>query len=202
MSAGVQRNQSIEINLLQIRIDEVKSNSPLIPALLILLIATATITMGWMWLSAKSAITQANESLEKVNAQIKESQSKLASTPTLGGAADFIALPQTIRASRPNATEVLDKLTLLMPMASNLTSLSFGDGNTLKVIGNFASTEEVIGFMQAVKSSSNFSLVASSGMTKIPAVPEDKNAPTAEVPLPVIQATFDLKFTADANKKG
>lgn len=199
----MQRTQSIEINLLQMRSDEVKGGSPLIPALLVVLFGTAAIAMGWMWMSAKAAISQTNGALERVNAQIKENQAKLANTPTIGGAADFISLPQTLTAGRPNATEVLDKLTPLMPTASNLTTLSFGDGNTLKVTGNFASSEDVISFMQAVKSSSAFSLVATSGMTKIPAVPEDKNAPAAtDVPLPVIQATFDLKYTADANKKG
>ncbi|TVY10413.1 PilN domain-containing protein [Paenibacillus cremeus] len=204
MNTAVQRTQSIEINLLQIRMEDDRSNSRVIPVLLVVMFATATLAMGWIWFSSKSAITQTNESLKRVNAQIKESQSKLATTPSIGGIADFIALPQALSQSRPNATEVLDKLAPLLPAAANMTSLSFEDGGKIKLTGNFASSEEVIAFMQAVKSSGSFSLISTTGMTKTPAVPDDKNASAnAEAPpLPVIQATFDLKFTADANKKG
>jgi Tfp pilus assembly protein PilN len=203
MSAATQKLQSIEINLLQMRQEESTGTSPLLRNVLIAAMAVVIGGMGWMYASAKSDIKKTNAALEKVNAQIKEGQAKLASSPTAGGVADFTGLPQQLSASRPNASEVLDKLTALMPLASNLTSLSFGDGNKLKVTGNFASTEDVISFMQAAKASSLFTLVSSSGMNKVSVVPEDKNAPAAtDPPLPVIQATFDLQYKADTGKKG
>lgn len=194
---------SIEINLLQQRQEEQTGSSTLLRNVGIALIAVIVAGMGWMYVQMKSDIKATNAALEKVNAQIKEGQAKLASSPTAGGVADFIALPQAISSSRPRATEVLDKLTALMPLSSNLTTLSFGDGNTLKVTGNFATTEDVVSFMQAAKSSSSFNYISASGMTKIAVAAEDKNAPVAaDVPLPVIQATFDLQYKTDTGKKG
>jgi Tfp pilus assembly protein PilN len=206
MSAPTRRLQSIEINLLQIREEEASGSRSVFPALLLAVLAAAALGMGWMWLDAKAAIAKTNAALEKANAEIKQNEARLASSPTAGGAADFLSLPQKLSASKPNPVDVLDKLTKLMPAASNLTTLTFGDGNALKVTGNFASTEEVISFMQAVKSSAAFSLISTGGMTKIPIAqpaPDDKQAPAAEdAPLPVIQVTFDLKYNADSNKKG
>lgn len=203
MSAAAQRLQSIEINLLQMRQEEHVSGSNMLRNVFLIAFAVIITGMGWLYFNAKSDIKQTNAALEKVNAQIKEGQAKLDSSPTAGGVADFVALPQSLSSSRPNPSEVLDKLTALMPFASNLTTLSFGDGSMLKVTGNFASTEDVVSFMQAAKSSSSFTFIASSGMTKLPAVPEDKNVAAAvEPPLPVIQATFDLQYKADTGKKG
>ncbi|MFK7696063.1 PilN domain-containing protein [Paenibacillus sp. HJGM_3] len=203
MSAPTQRLLSLEINLLQMRQEEQTAGSPLLRNLAIVALVVIVAGMGWMYFDAKAEIKKTNAALDKVNAQIKEGQAKLASSPTAGGAADFAQLPQSLSASRPNPSEVLDKLTALMPLASNLTTLSFGDGNALKVTGNFASTEDVVSFMQAAKSSASFTFVSSSGMTKLPAQPEDKNAVAgADTPLPVIQATFDLTYNADSGKKG
>lgn len=156
-----------------------------------------------MYVSAKSEISQTNKALEQVNAQIKEGQTKLASSPTAGAVADFVALPKQILLSKPVATDVLDKLSALMPLTSNLTSLAFGDENKLKITGNFATSEDVITFMQAAKASASFILLTSSGMNKVAASAEDKNAPlVTDPPLPVIQATFELQYKTDANKKG
>lgn len=203
MSSASQKLQSIEINLLQMRQEVNESSGTLLRNVFISAVAIVIAGMGWMYVSTKSEIKQVNTSIEQVNAQIKEGQAKLSSSPTAGSAADFVALPLAISHSKPNALEVLNKLTTLMPLASNLTALSFGDNNRLKVTGNFASTEDVVSFMQAAKSSSQFTLLSTSGMTKIPAVPEDKNpSVVTDPPLPVIQATFDLQFKVVATKKG
>ena len=85
-----------------------------------------------MYISSKSDIKKTNAALEQVNLQIKEGQTKLASSPTAGAVADFIAMPKQLLLSKPLATDVLDKLSALMPLTSNLTALSFGDGNKLR----------------------------------------------------------------------
>ena len=203
MSAGVQKLQSIEINLLQMRHEEQAGTSPILRYVFMTAIVLVVGSMGWMYISAKSEIKKTNTALEQVNLQIKEGQTKLASSPTAGAVADFIAIPKQLIASKPLATDVLDKLSALMPLTSNLTALSFGDGNKLKVTGNFASSEDVITFMQATKESTSFTLISTSGMNKVASAPEDKNAPAVTVPpLPVIQATFELQYKSDANKKG
>ncbi|WNR42380.1 PilN domain-containing protein [Paenibacillus roseipurpureus] len=203
MSAAMQKLQSIEINLLQMRQDEQTGTSPLLRYVFIGAFLVIVGGMGWMYMSAKSEIKQTNLALERINQQIKEGQTKLAISPTAGGVADFVALPKQLLASKPQATEVLDKLSALMPNASNITALSFGEGNKLKVTGNFATSEDVITFMQATKASASFTLLSSSGMNKIAAVAEDKNAPVViDPPLPVIQATFELQYKSDATKKG
>lgn len=159
--------------------------------------------MGWMYTSAKSEIKSTNKALEQVNLQIKESQTKIASSPSAGAVADFVALPKQLVASKPLATDVLDKLSALMPLTSNLTALSFGDGNKVKITGNFATSEDIITFMQATKASSSFTLISSSGMNKVISSQEDKNAAVVtEPPLPIIQATFELQYKSEPNKKG
>ncbi|CAN7584792.1 hypothetical protein LJR153_004295 [Paenibacillus sp. LjRoot153] len=203
MSAGVQKLQSIEINLLQMRHEEQTGPSPLLRYVFMTAIVLAVGGMGWMYTSAKSELKKTNKALEQVNLQIKESQAKIAGSPTAGAVADFIALPKQLIASKPLATDVLDKLSALMPLTSNLTSLSFGEGNKLKVTGNFATSEDIITFMQATKASSSFTLISSSGMNKVVSAQEDKNAAVVtDLPLPVIQATFEIQYKSDANKKG
>ncbi|KRE93062.1 hypothetical protein ASG89_05995 [Paenibacillus sp. Soil766] len=203
MSAGVQKLQSIEINLLQMRHEEQAGTSPLLRYVFMTAIVLVVGGMGWMYTSAKSELKKTNTALEQVNLQIKEGKSKIASSPTAGAVADFVAMPKQLSASKPMTIDVLDKLSALMPLASNLTALSFGDGNKLKVTGNFASSEDVITFMQATKASASFTLLSTSGMNKVASTPEDKNAPVVtEPPLPVIQATFELQYKSDANKKG
>jgi hypothetical protein len=196
MSAGVQKLQSIEINLLQMRQEEQAGTNPILRYVFMTAIVLVVGGMGWMYTSAKSEIKNTNKALEQVNLQIKESQSKLAGSPTAGAVADFVALPKQLIASKPLATDVLDNLSALMPLASNLTALSFGDGNKVKVTGNFASSEDIITFMQATKAST-------SGMNKVVSTQEDKNAAVVnDLPMPVIQATFELQYKPDANKKG
>lgn len=203
MSAGIQKLQSIEINLLQMRHEEQAGTSPILKYVFITVIVLVVGGMGWMYTSAKSEIKKTNTAIEQVNLQIKEGQTKLASSPTAGAVADFVGLPKQLIASKPLATDVLDKLSALMPLTSNLTALSFGDGNKVKVTGNFASSEDIITFMQATKASTSFILISTSGMNKVASAAEDKNAPPAtELPLPVIQATFELQYKSDANKKG
>ncbi|MGO4494465.1 PilN domain-containing protein [Paenibacillus sp. 2RAB27] len=203
MSAGVQKLQSIEINLLQMRHEEQAGTSPILRYVFLTAIVVVVGGMGWMYTSAKSEIKNANKALEQVNLQIKESQTKIASSPSAGAVADFVALPKQLLASKPLATDVLDKLSALMPLTSNLTALSFGDGNKVKVTGNFATSEDIITFMQATKASSSFTLISTSGMNKVIGAQEDKNAPVvAEPPLPVIQATFELQYKSEPNKKG
>lgn len=203
MNVATRKLQSIEINLLQVRHEDTAAVSPLLRNVFIAALVVVIGGMGWMYASAKAELKKTNTALEKVNAQIKEGQAKIASSPTAGGVADFVALPKQLSDRKPKASEVLDKLSALMPLNSNLTALSFEEGFKIKVTGNFASTEDVITFMQAAKASNWFTLVSSSGMGKIAAVPEDKNAPAGTIPpLPVIQATFDLQFKADTNKKG
>ncbi|MDR6549541.1 PilN domain-containing protein [Paenibacillus qinlingensis] len=203
MSASVQKLQSIEINLLQMRQEEQTGSSPLLRYVFMAAIVVVVGGMGWMYTTAKSELKKTNAAIEQVNLQIKEGQSKLANSPTVGAVADFIAIPKQIIASKPLATDVLDKLSALMPLASNITALSFGDGNKLKVTGNFASSEDVITFMQATKASTSFTLISTSGMNKLAAAQEDKSATTViDPPLPVIQATFELQYKSDATKKG
>ncbi|KRE69209.1 hypothetical protein ASL11_12380 [Paenibacillus sp. Soil750] len=203
MSAGVQKLQSIEINLLQMRQEEQAGTNPILRYVFMTAIVLLVGGMGWMYTSAKSEIKNTNKALEQVNLQIKESQSKLAGSPTAGAVADFVALPKQLIASKPLATDVLDNLSALMPLASNLTALSFGDGNKVKVTGNFASSEDIITFMQATKASSSFTLISTSGMNKVVSTQEDKNAAVVnDLPMPVIQATFELQYKPDANKKG
>ncbi|OCT14146.1 hypothetical protein A8709_25205 [Paenibacillus pectinilyticus] len=203
MSTAVQKLQSIEINLLQTRQDEQTGTSPTLKYVFIAALVVVVGGMGWMYTSAKSDIKSSNKALEQINLQIKEGQSKLASSPTAGAVADFLALPKQLSASKPLATDVLDKLSALMPLSSNLTALSFGEGNKLKITGNFASSEDIITFMQATKASASFTLLSTSGMTKVVAAAEDKNAPVViDPPLPVIQATFELQYKTDTNKKG
>jgi Tfp pilus assembly protein PilN len=203
MNAGVQKLQSIEINLLQVRHEEQAGTNPILRYVFLTAIVLVVGGMGWMYINAKSEIKKTNTALEQVNAQIKEGQTKLASSPTAGAVTDFIAIPKLLIASKPVAADVLDKLSALMPLTSNLTALSFGDGNKLKVTGNFATSEDVITFMQATKTSASFTLISTSGMNKVASAPEDKNAPVVtDPPLPVIQATFELQYKSDANKKG
>ncbi|NQX59083.1 PilN domain-containing protein [Paenibacillus qinlingensis] len=203
MSAGVQKLQSIEINLLQMRHEEQTGPSPLLRYVFMTAIVLVVGGMGWMYTNAKSELKQTNKALEQVNQQIKEGQAKIAGSPTAGAVADFIALPNQLNASKPLATDVLDKLSALMPLTSNLTALSFGEGNKLKVTGNFASSEDIITFMQATKASSTFTLISNSGMNKVATAAEDKNAPAAtDPPLPVIQATFELQYKSEPYKKG
>ncbi|NOU62948.1 hypothetical protein GC096_02665 [Paenibacillus sp. LMG 31461] len=203
MSAGVQKLQSIEINLLQMRHEEQAGTSPILRYVFLTAIVVVIGGMGWMYTSAKSEIKNTNKALEQVNLQIKESQTKIASSPSAGAVADFVALPKQLLASKPLATDVLDKLSALMPLTSNLTALSFGDGNKVKVTGNFATSEDIITFMQATKASSSFTLISTSGMNKVIAAQEDKNAPVVtDPPLPVIQATFELQYKSEPNKKG
>lgn len=203
MSTAVQKLQSIEINLLQMRQEEQAGTSPILKYVFIAALVMVVGGMGWMYTSAKSEIKSTNKALEQVNAEIKAGQMKLASSPTAGAITDFIAMPKQLIASKPRATDVLDKLSALMPMASNLTSLSFGEGNKLKITGNFASSEDVITFMQATKASNSFIILSTSGMTKVVTAAEDKNAAVVtDPPLPAIQATFELQYQTDANKKG
>ncbi|CAN7698650.1 PilN domain-containing protein [Paenibacillus sp. LjRoot56] len=203
MSAGVQKLQSIEINLLQMRHEEQAGTSPIFRYVFMTAIVLVVSGMGWMYTSAKSEIKSTNKALEQVNLQIKESQTKIASSPSAGAVADFVALPKQLVASKPLATDVLDKLSALMPLTSNLTALSFGDGNKVKITGNFATSEDIITFMQATKASSSFTLISSSGMNKVISSQEDKNAAVVtEPPLPIIQATFELQYKSEPNKKG
>ncbi|MGG1515069.1 hypothetical protein ABE504_06630 [Paenibacillus oryzisoli] len=200
MSAALPKLQSIEINLLQMRHEEKKGPSPLLRYSLLAVLVLGIGSMGWSYGSAKADIRKTNAALERVNQQIKEGQARLASSPTAGAVSDFIGLPKQLMESRPLASEVLDKLTTIMPLTSNLTSLTFGDGNKLKVTGNFATSEDIVTFMQAAKASVSFTLIGTSGMNKV-AMAEDKNAlPVIDPPLPMIQATFDLTYNAD--KKG
>jgi hypothetical protein len=200
---AAQQPRAIEINLLQIKMEDNKGASPLVRNLAITLVAVSVASLGWIWFDAKSDIKRTEKQLTAINAQIKEHQSKLDASPTAGGVAEFRALPGTLMNGRPKTTDVLDKLSALMPTASNLTVLTFGEDNTLKVTGNFMTSEDVIAFMQAAKTSAHFSLISTSGMTKVPAGPEDKNAPVpVEPPLPVIQVTFDLKYKQGDPRKG
>ncbi|WP_127587863.1 hypothetical protein [Paenibacillus koleovorans] len=202
-AATTQRTTSLEINLLQLKPEDAKKQLTMVPVVLLVVVALSVVTMGWLWISSNKAVKKADAELVKVNAEIKDYQARLASSPTLGGVTDFIGLPAALKSSRPNPAEVLDKLSALMPAASNMTTLTFGDGNTLKVTGNFASTEDVVTFMQAAKASASFTLTGTSGMTKV-ALPVEGTPPatSADVPMPVIQATFDLMFKPETNKKG
>lgn len=199
--------RSIDINLLQAkpRKAEAPPNNRL--WVLVLSVGVAGLAaLGWFGYDAKSEAARKEQEIKKVSAQIEEAKGKLSGVSGTGAVADFLALPDKIKALRPQPTVILDKLTKLLPQNANLSSLGFevakpGEGTPLKITGLFATTEDVVTFAQAVKSTTDFKFVGMSGLTKLPADANNKQAAADDL-LPVIQVTFDLTYVTDAGKKG
>lgn len=187
--------QTIEINLLQVSPKEAKPGR-VIPIFLVLLNVVLIAAIGWSYVNAKQNIRLEAARIESTDQRIAELQSELETYLSIGSTAAYLEMPSMIRANFINPSQVLAALTPLLPERANLSSLTFSAENGVKVTGLFASTEDVVTFMQEIKQSPNFRYVSTGGMTKVE-IPSEVDG---EIYQPVIQVTFDLVAVSDAEQ--
>jgi hypothetical protein len=206
---------SIEINFLKTikkpdnNLNKTNKTDKQIPILIGIILLLGISVLTWLGYDAHSKTKKLVQDIAVVNTQILDAKAKLSSTENLGDFSELIQLPSKLKGNRPEITEVLTKFAKIVPSDANFASMSLdnstaSDGLIMKVSGVFASTESVISFMQTIKASVEFQLIGFGGMTKIP-VDSKTPAPDASavVTLPLIQATFDIKFAPVAvQKKG
>lgn len=175
--------QAIEINLLQERQREIQPGRT-IPVLLTVIAVIAIVSLAWTYINTVSEIKSVQAEIEIAEQTIQTLETRVHELQRLQTSQRFIELPKLIRESYMKPTEVLAALTPYLPIDANLSSLTYS-GDQVKVTGLFASTEEVITFMQELKKSEVFTYIRSGGMSKV-------DHPMGEQYSPAIQVTFDI----------
>lgn len=175
--------QAIEINLLQQRQKEVQPGRT-VPILLAAVAIIAVFSLAWTYIGTVSEIKSVKAEIELAEQSIQALETKVYELQRLQQSNKLVELIDTIRGSYMKPTEVLAALTPHLPVDANLTSIIFSS-DQIKVTGLFASTEEVITFMQELKNSEVFTYIRSGGMTKV-------EHSMGEEYLPAIQVTFDI----------
>ncbi|GFR38357.1 hypothetical protein PRECH8_16530 [Insulibacter thermoxylanivorax] len=175
--------QAIEINLLQQRQKEVQPGRT-VPILLVAVAIIAVVSLAWTYINTVSEIKSVKAEIELAEQSIQVLETKVHELQQLQTSHRLVELIDVIRGSYMKPTEVLKALTPHLPVDANLTSIILS-GDQVKVTGLFASTEEVVSFMQELKNSEVFTFIRSGGMTKV-------EHPMGEDYLPAIQVTFDI----------
>ncbi|MDF2937872.1 MAG: hypothetical protein K0Q90_3245 [Paenibacillaceae bacterium] len=200
MNLPIEKLQPIDINLLQKNEVHQKRRERLFPVLMLLITLAGGGITAWLWVDARSELSDAKKEFGVINKQIEAVQTKLADSANTASLSEFLPLSDQIRNARPYSSDILDKLAVLVPEDSNLGTVSFDGDRAVKITGLFSTTEAVISFMQALKSDPAFTFVGMSGITKVQ--PEKKEAANGtETPLAAVQASFDLKYNGNLPQK-
>lgn len=176
--------QPIEINLLQVKMREA-APSRLIFFLLLLIIVAAAGWLAWQYQDVRADLQMARQELEMSDELIISLRTKVQELQKQLPTQLLAELPELIRTSYMQPTEVLAALTPLLPDGANLSSLIYSSGELVKVTGHFASNEDVITFMQEIKQSDVFTYIRNSGIDKVSHM-------RGEEYVPLLRVTFDL----------
>jgi Tfp pilus assembly protein PilN len=188
------RRQAIDIDFLQ---SSAQSRYTLEQILFMVLMGCCVIGIawiGWLWHEAKAGIAQADQRLAAVTTQISATEQAASNAKPKVNIAGLLGLPEAILSSKADAGAVLKRLTELLPVEANISSLAFGEAGSVKLNGLFASTEHVITFMRGIQESEDFSMLRMGVMSKSPIPSDDKLQPA-------IQVEFELSYQPKPARK-
>lgn len=184
----------IEINLLQKREIKSSDNHLLIIIMIVLLLAAASF-VGWFWYSTVQQLAETNKQLEQVSNKIAKLEEQLSKNPFRGQISELLKLPETLREFRPQTTKLMDRFAGLFPAYANLSGYELTPEGNIKLIGLFATMEEIITFMQSVEKSPYFESVKLGPIDSIQTQTRelDLNS-TDDRELWLKRATFEVKY--------